>query len=71
MKILLTGKNKSGKTTLLESLIGTEHLRKGFVTREVRGQHDRIGFDLIDHKEEAVVLARIDSKTRYQVGRAM
>ncbi len=69
MKILLTGKNRSGKTTLLTALLTDANETFGFVTNEVRGEDDRIGFDLVDGQGRTLPLARIDRPTPYSVGR--
>lgn len=69
MKVLLTGKNRSGKTTLLKSLIDAEKSTRGLMTVEVRNELDRIGFNLQDDQGNTTVLARVDVVTPYAVGR--
>jgi nucleoside-triphosphatase len=69
--ILLTGKPGCGKTTLirnvLEGLTGTN--AGGFYTQEIRGGGGRVGFKIntLDGKEG--VLAHVDYKGRFRVGK--
>lgn len=69
MKILLTGKNRSGKTTLLTKLIATIPEKQGLITKEVRDDIDRIGFDLENTAGELEELARTNKPTSVSVGR--
>ncbi len=69
MKILLTGKNRSGKTTILQNLIAAESLKNGLTTIEVRDDSNRIGFDIIDSANRKTILARVDRPSQFQVGR--
>lgn len=69
MKILLTGKPRSGKTTLLHSLIDGVASKRGLVATEVRNDGERIGFDLLDSSVRTAVLARTDKPTQYPVSR--
>lgn len=69
MKILLTGRNRSGKTTLLLKLIGRANNKRGLVAQEVRKDGERIGFDLVDSEGNTSPLARTGKQTPYPVGR--
>lgn len=69
MKILLTGKPKSGKTTLLEKLLEDIKDKHGMVAIEVLEDDTRIGFDLQDDSGHTAILARTDRKTGIAVGR--
>lgn len=69
MKILLTGKPKSGKTTLLEKLLEDIKGKRGMTAVEVLEDGKRIGFDLQDDSGRTAILARTDRKTGIAVGR--
>lgn len=69
MKILLTGKPKSGKTTLLNKLLEDIKDKRGMVATEVLEDGIRIGFNLQDDSGRTAILARTDRKTDTAVGR--
>jgi nucleoside-triphosphatase THEP1 len=69
MKILITGKNRSGKTTLLTDLLADMSPKQGFLTVEVRQNSDRIGFDLVNENGRTIPLARTEMATDFTVGR--
>jgi nucleoside-triphosphatase THEP1 len=69
MKILLTGKPKSGKTTLLAKLLAHVDNKRGLVAGEVRKDDVRIGFDLTDNTDRTAPLARTNKQTHFTVGR--
>lgn len=69
MKILLTGSPKSGKTTLLMTLIADIHPKHGMVAKEVLEGGVRVGFDLLDEFDHGATLSRVDKRTAYPVGR--
>lgn len=69
MRILFTGKPRSGKTTLLHSLIDEVASKRGLVATEVRNDGERIGFDLLDSSARTATLARTDKPTQYLVSR--
>jgi nucleoside-triphosphatase THEP1 len=69
MKILLTGKPKSGKTTLLLKLIDQVKDSRGFAAKEVRENDIRIGFSLVDSSGRTAPLASTSKKTSYPLGR--
>ncbi|MGB9893515.1 MAG: NTPase [Candidatus Saccharicenans sp.] len=71
-KILITGLPGSGKTTLIENLI--QELREttvmaGFITKEIREQGQRLGFELITIDGNRAVLSHIQLKTPFRVGK--
>jgi len=74
MKIFLTGKPGSGKSTVLMKVI--ENLKKkglkigGIITPEIRVEGKRIGFKVIDvHSKEEGILASVDQKVGPRVGK--
>jgi nucleoside-triphosphatase len=70
MKILLTGKPHSGKTTLLAALLAEIPDKFGLVAAEVKEEGGtRIGFDMVDSQGRTAPLARTDHATPYPVGR--
>lgn len=69
MKVLLTGLPKSGKSTMLASLITDVHSKHGMSSPEVRENGERIGFDLLDAGDNAAILSRVGTPTDYPVGR--
>ena len=69
MKMLLTGKPRSGKTTLLQTLIEEISFKRGLVAMEVRKAGERVGFNLQDNSGRKAPLARTSKATEYPVGR--
>jgi len=69
MKILLTGKPKSGKTTLLKVLIDDTDFKQGFVTEQILKDDVRTGFELVSAEGVRETLADIDSKSHIRVSR--
>lgn len=68
--ILVTGPPGCGKTTLVEKVVGNLELPlAGFFTREIREEGGRVGFsiDTLDGRRE--ILAHIEVKSRFHVGR--
>ena len=61
--ILITGKPKSGKSTLLKGLITDIPNKTGFVTNEILGESGRVGFEIGTRTGRRTMLARVDSET--------
>lgn len=69
MKIFLTGQPRSGKSTLLERLIQSVDPKQGFITKEIRENDIRVGFELVDAKGNSATLAKAGIQSEYQVSR--
>ena len=69
MKILLTGEPRSGKTTVLKSVLELFPNRQGFVTQEIIDGGERIGFELISSSDQVAPLASINSDSELRVGK--
>lgn len=69
--LFLTGPPRVGKTTLiLRALVGLPSERIcGFVTRELRRDGKRVGFAAETLDGESCVLAHVDTRSPYRVGR--
>jgi nucleoside-triphosphatase len=68
--ILITGLPGSGKTTLVEKIaIQLSVPTVGFITREIRQEGNRVGFSIDTLDGRNGVLAHIDFKSRFRVGR--
>ncbi len=67
--ILITGKPKSGKSTLLKKLISGIPNKKGFVTNEMLGESGRVGFEIETSEGNKTTLAHTDFKTPYNVSK--
>jgi nucleoside-triphosphatase len=71
VNLLLTGPPRCGKTTLVERVVEALEGRlmvAGFLTREVREEGDRTGFDIITLEGEAAPLSRKGAATGPRVG---
>lgn len=69
MKLLITGRPKSGKSTILSELVAGVSSRRGFITKELVKDHHRIGFVVEDMNGLSAVLAQTQNPTSLQVGR--
>lgn len=69
MKVLLTGEPRSGKTTLLEGFVEALPNKQGFVTREVRKDGERVGFELVSSIGQTATLASVESDSPIRVSR--
>jgi len=71
LKLLLTGRPRAGKTTLLSNVIQQlDQSAGGFYTEEVRDESGhRIGFRIATLRGETGWLARLGSKEKYCLGR--
>lgn len=70
MRLLLTGPPGIGKTTIIQTVLsGIEISPGGFYTHEIRKEGRRVGFSLKTLDGEKGVLAHIDHRGGYRVGR--
>jgi len=67
--ILITGLPRSGKTTLLNKLIANIPNKMGFVTNEILGETERLGFEIETHSGHKKTFAHVDFKTDIKVSR--
>ena len=68
--ILITGLPGSGKTTLVEKTLRRMKVSAvGFITREIRQHGNRAGFSIDTLDGRTGVLAHVDFKSRFRVGR--
>jgi nucleoside-triphosphatase len=67
--ILLTGKPKTGKTTLLKRIIQDLKSCGGFYTEEIIGDGRRIGFKIKTLNGKEGILAKKGLKSRYRLGK--
>ncbi len=67
--VIITGQPRSGKSTLLKKVIQSLPKKVGFVTNEIRGEEDRLGFEIETNKGNKVILAHINSNTPNKVSR--
>lgn len=67
--ILITGRPKSGKSTLLRKIISTIPNKVGFVTNEILGEDGRVGFEIETHTGHTAVLAHVDFETEEKVSK--
>ena len=72
-KILVTGKPEIGKTTVIRKV--ADGLQKkgikvlGFYTQEIRENNKRVGFKIIGLDGSCGILAHVNFKSNYRVGR--
>ena len=69
--ILLTGLPGIGKTTLIQKVANglQDRLIKGFYTREIRKSGIRVGFELVSFDQQTAILAHVEKKGHYRVGK--
>lgn len=67
--ILITGKPRSGKTTLLSTLIAQLPHKVGMMTNEILVDDKRAGFEIETQDGQRAILAHIDSPTSHKVAR--
>ena len=67
--ILLTGKPKSGKTTLLRKIISKIPNKVGFVTNEIRENGNRVGFEVETNTGKREIIAHVDFDKEQSVGK--
>lgn len=70
MKIVIQGKPRTGKTTLITETINHLNINwVGFYTQEIREGKERTGFKIVDMDGEEKIFAHIDIKSTYRVGK--
>ena len=70
MNILITGKPGIGKTTLIRKAVDSIPLPKsGFYTEEIRQGEERTGFSLTTLDGKQSILASVNIKSPYRVGK--
>lgn len=67
--ILITGKPKSGKSTLLEQIISNVPDKVGFLTKEILENGVRVGFEIVSSGGHRTTLAHINFDGQFKVGR--
>ncbi len=67
--ILITGKPKSGKSTLLRKLVIDIPNKVGFVTNEILGEQGRVGFEIETYAGHKTVLSHVDFETMQKVSK--
>lgn len=67
--ILITGQPKSGKSTLLESVILDISNKIGFITKEILADGRRTGFEIQTQLGNKKLLASVNFKTPHQVSK--
>jgi len=69
--ILVTGTPGIGKTTLVRKVVDKMSDKRcvGFYTAEIREQGRRVGFELVDLDGRRSILAHINLRSKYRVGR--
>jgi len=71
MKIFITGKPGSGKTTIIEKIVEKlENKITGFYTKELRENGKRVGFEIITLKsKKREILAHVNTNSKFKVGK--
>jgi nucleoside-triphosphatase len=71
MKILITGKPRSGKTTLIKSILSSlpHSSFGGFFTEEIRENDNRVGFKIITTFGEQAILAYQSFKSKFHISK--
>jgi len=73
MKVLITGKPRVGKTTLLrriyEELSGKSFNIRGFYTGEIREENKRVGFFIENFRGKRKIFAHRKIKSEFRVGK--
>lgn len=68
-KIVLTGRPGVGKTTVVKKVAGKLEKIAGFYTEEIRESGTRVGFKVISFRGKVSILAHIDIKSQFKVGK--
>jgi nucleoside-triphosphatase len=69
MNILLTGMPGVGKTSIIKRVIGKLGDAGGFYTEEMREGERRVGFKIVMLSGREGVLAHVNCRSRYRVGK--
>ena len=69
MNILVTGKPRSGKSTLVEKIVEEVDSKRGFYTREMRENGERTGFQIVAYDGGKYLLASTKITREHKVGR--
>ena len=69
MHVLLTGEPRSGKSTLLCSIIEKKPVRTGLITLEVLNNGIRTGFEVVSSTGKRALLASITLESPIRVGK--
>lgn len=69
INIIITGLPKSGKSTLLDKVLKPYANKIGFITKEIRNEHGRVGFNIVTHQGFEIRLAHTQLKTSHNVGK--
>lgn len=67
--IIVTGPPRSGKSILVEKVISKFPKKSGFITREVRREGERVGFEIETHQGSKTILASVDFKTKLKASK--
>ena len=67
--IVISDEPKTGKSTLVEQIIAEYPYTVGFITKEIRKDGLRTGFELFSSLGESALLADINTPTIHQVGK--
>lgn len=67
--IIITGEPKSGKSTILWSVISDISHKIGIVTKELRSGDARVGFESETHNSKTALLAHIEHETQHKVSK--
>ena len=69
--LLITGRPGTGKTTIVEKISGMleGHNPRGFITKEIRKDGIRTGFELVSLDGRRRVLSHVDMGGRFRVGK--
>ncbi len=67
--LFITGKPKSGKSTLLENLIQNIENKKGFLTKEILENGYRTGFKIITYNGKEKILASTKLNRPYKISK--
>lgn len=69
INIIITGLPRSGKSTLLDKILKPYVNKIGFITKEIRNEHGRVGFNIVTHQGVEIRLAHTQLKTSHNVGK--